>query len=167
MRSKLSKLITRAKELGIAGEQADEELVYERIRQYLDANPPKDKPALDRLVELQQRCTDFRPDHNGECLNCDDWADAHGPIVLNKRTDPIPNDAVYIGRPSKWGNPYAIGRHGDRDTVLRKFEAYIAAQPELRRQAREELRGRDLVCWCAPLPCHGDVLLRVANSEEE
>jgi len=24
------------------------------------------------------RCHDFKPDHNGECLNCDEWADAHG-----------------------------------------------------------------------------------------
>jgi Domain of unknown function (DUF4326) len=85
------------------------------------------------------------------------------PTVLNKRTDKIPREAVYIGRPSFWGNPYVIGQDGDRAEVVRKYEAYLAGRPDLCARAQRELRGRDLVCWCAPLPCHGDALLRVAN----
>jgi hypothetical protein len=69
---------------------------------------------------------------------------------------------VYIGRPSKWGNPFVIGRDGSRAEVIAKYRAWIVAQPALM-NALEELRGRDLVCWCAPLACHGDVLIDLAN----
>lgn len=90
------------------------------------------------------------------------------PTVLNQRTirGAMPPGAVYIGRPSKWGNPYQIGRDGDRASVIKQFATYLAARPDLSDQARVELRGRDLVCWCAPLPCHGDVLLQVANGAD-
>lgn len=69
---------------------------------------------------------------------------------------------VYIGRPSKWGNPFAIGRDGSRADVIAKYRAWIVAQPALM-NALDELRGRDLVCWCAPLACHGNVLIDLAN----
>ena len=69
---------------------------------------------------------------------------------------------VYIGRPSKWGNPFVIGRDGSRADVIAKYRAWIVAQPALM-NALDELRGRDLTCWCAPLACHGDVLIELAN----
>ncbi len=69
---------------------------------------------------------------------------------------------VYIGRPSKWGNPFVIGRDGTRAAVIAKYRAWVVAQPALM-SALDELRGRDLVCWCAPLACHGDVLIDLAN----
>lgn len=74
--------------------------------------------------------------------------------------------AVYIGRGSKWGNPFVIGRHGDRAAVVAKHEAWLRGQHELLR-ALPALRGRDLVCFCAPLACHGDLLLRLANGSRE
>ncbi|MDD2766075.1 MAG: DUF4326 domain-containing protein [Opitutaceae bacterium] len=87
------------------------------------------------------------------------------PKILNKHHFPsgVPEGAVYIGRPSKWGNPFAIGKDGDRETVIAKFREWIAGQPGLIEAARRELAGRDLVCFCAPRPCHGDVLLEIAN----
>ncbi|GAA5666115.1 hypothetical protein Brsp07_04624 [Brucella sp. NBRC 14130] len=69
---------------------------------------------------------------------------------------------VYIGRPSKWGNPFVIGRDGDRDTVIAKYRRWIRTKPELM-ASLHELRGRDLVCFCAPQPCHGDVLLALVE----
>lgn len=69
---------------------------------------------------------------------------------------------VYIGRPSKWGNPFVLGKDGDRTTVIVKFEAYIRDNAELM-AALPELKGKVLGCYCAPLPCHGDVLARLAN----
>lgn len=69
---------------------------------------------------------------------------------------------VYIGRPSKWGNPFVIGRHGDRAAVIAKYEAWIRSQPRLM-AALPELRGKVLGCWCTPQPCHGDVLVRLAD----
>ncbi|MBS4001977.1 MAG: DUF4326 domain-containing protein [Afipia sp.] len=84
--------------------------------------------------------------------------------VLNARRTGRHSTAtqVYIGRPSKWGNPFVIGRDGSRADVIAKYRAWIVAQPELL-NALGELRGRDLVCWCAPLACHGDVLRELAN----
>jgi len=70
---------------------------------------------------------------------------------------------VYIGRPSKFGNPYQIGVHGNRQEVLVRFESYLASKPELIAAVRRELRGCVLGCHCSPLPCHGDHLSRIAN----
>lgn len=86
------------------------------------------------------------------------------PKVLNKYSDRIPPGAVYIGRPSIWGNPYAIDADNTRETVLLKYHQYILSKPELIAKARVELRGRDLVCYCKPQACHGDILLEIANS---
>lgn len=85
------------------------------------------------------------------------------PSVLNKRTDTIPPGAVYIGRPGKWGNPFTIGRDGSREEVIARYADWLDGMIHNGRLNPEELQGKDLVCWCAPLACHGDVLLELAN----
>lgn len=93
--------------------------------------------------------------------------------VLNKRTakaDELRN-AVYVGRPTKWGNPFSH-LHGtlaqfevaSRDEAVARYREWLLSQPALVEAAKRELKGRDLVCWCAPEACHADVLLEVANS---
>ena len=67
---------------------------------------------------------------------------------------------VYIGRPSKWGNPFIIGTHGDRDEVIRKYEKWIRMQPALLSELNE-LKNKVLGCYCSPRACHGDVLIRL------
>ena len=84
------------------------------------------------------------------------------PKVLNKWIDKIPPDAVYVGRPSKWGNPFKIKQDGTREEVIAKYAYWIERQPQLMDDL-EELKGKDLVCWCTPLPCHADILLELAN----
>ena len=69
---------------------------------------------------------------------------------------------TYIGRPSKWGNPFVISKDGDRAAVVARYEEWLKEQPHLV-VALPELRGKVLGCWCAPNPCHGDVLSRLAN----
>ncbi len=69
---------------------------------------------------------------------------------------------VYIGRPSKWGNPFVIGKDGTRDEVIRKYESWLRTQPDLL-AALPELRGKVLGCCCSPHACHGDVLVRLAD----
>ena len=83
--------------------------------------------------------------------------------VLNKHIDKIPADAVYIGRGSKWGNPFVIGRDGSREDVIDSYYDYIMDNTELFDDAKKELRGKDLVCFCKPKACHGDILLKIAN----
>jgi hypothetical protein len=72
---------------------------------------------------------------------------------------------VYVGRGrgSRWGNPFKSPRDGSRDEVIAKYERWLVDQPELM-AALPELRGKVLGCWCAPKPCHADVLLRLANT---
>ena len=98
------------------------------------------------------------------------------PQVLNKRTNKIPPDAIYVGRPSKWGNPWRIGeKHPadghrlNRDEVIRVYSDNIHLMLKAKRADGSvildlnELKGKDLVCWCAPLSCHADILLELAN----
>jgi hypothetical protein len=86
--------------------------------------------------------------------------------VINKRTHAAPSkNSVYIGRPSIWGNPFVIGKDGDRNEVIAKYARWLKSNPALCARAKVELKGKNLVCWCAPLPCHGDVLLSLANEE--
>ncbi len=88
----------------------------------------------------------------------------NSPKVLNKRTDKIPPDAVYVGRPSKWGNPFVIGKDGNRAEVIAKYHSRVMNILMFTDSHwLDELRGKDLVCWCSPLPCHADVLLELAN----
>lgn len=56
-----------------------------------------------------------------------------------------------------------IGRDGTREEVIQKYERWFLKEPSLRREAKQELRGKNLVCWCAPEACHGDILLKYAN----
>ena len=65
---------------------------------------------------------------------------------------------VYIGRMSRWGNPFVINVDGTREECIVKYKEWIQTIPSLMRDLHL-LEGKDLVCWCAPLPCHGDVLL--------
>ena len=84
------------------------------------------------------------------------------PRVLNQQTDGRPEGSIYVGRPTKWGNPFVIGRDGSREEVIDKYREWLVGNASLLADLAE-LRGQDLVCWCAPKSCHADVLLEVAN----
>ena len=95
-----------------------------------------------------------------------------------RRGASLPRGTKYVGRPTKWGNPFAVGIGAQtplltRDKVVQMYARWLAGlYPEVSRKPpsvgaiRSELRGRDLACWC-PLACrcHADVLLKVANSD--
>ena len=79
----------------------------------------------------------------------------------------MPKNTVMVSRPSKWGNPFLFhgltneGREKARAESVRLYERNIGL---LTNAIVQELRGKNLACWC-PLdkPCHADVLLRIAN----
>ncbi len=81
---------------------------------------------------------------------------------------------VYVGRPSKWGNPFS-NKSGTLasfqvltvEDAVDAYEQWIMTQPELVTAAKQELKGKTLGCWCSPRPCHGDVLLRIANDDDD
>lgn len=109
----------------------------------------------------------------------------------------LPAGAVYVGRPTRWGNPFRAGvtyrwvdnqpcpwpneagdvpealggRFVECETVevaVAWYEAWVTEMvPVMARDARTELAGRDLACWCPPgQACHVDVLIRLANVVE-
>ena len=76
---------------------------------------------------------------------------------------------VYIGRPSKWGNPFshksgtlAEFQVDSRDEAVARYEEWIKTQPSLL-ASLHELKGKTLGCWCSPQSCHGDILVRLAD----
>lgn len=72
------------------------------------------------------------------------------------KTDP---NYVYIGRPSKWGNPYTVSGYG-REGCIKKFTEGMSAELK---QSVGELKDKILVCYCKPFACHGDVLAKLAD----
>lgn len=111
--------------------------------------------------------------------------------IQRKRTKgwKMPPNTVYVGRPTKWGNPFStVNGDFDREQIVKRFRSMLTVRPSLLRHkiysitkgmngrgegyvselkdALPELRGKNLACWC-PLdqPCHSDVLLELANKE--
>lgn len=83
----------------------------------------------------------------------------------------MPENTVSVARPTKWGNPYKVGEDGitDRQVAVYRFYLWLTqtvAGRELASEARAELRGKNLACWC-PIggPCHADVLLAAAKKK--
>ena len=83
--------------------------------------------------------------------------------VVNCKTNPYD---VYIGRPTKWGNPFKIGKDGNRKEVLQKYYEYLKSNTQLMVEV-QELKGKVLGCWCKPKACHGDMILRILNELEQ
>lgn len=71
---------------------------------------------------------------------------------------------VYIGRPSKWGNPFIIGRDGTRQDVVDKYREWITnGDGKCLLKQLSELKDKTLGCFCKPEACHGDVLVELIN----
>lgn len=70
---------------------------------------------------------------------------------------------VYIGRPSKWGNPFKLKKGESREACLARYREWLLSQPELM-ASLHELKGKTLGCWCKPLSCHGDILAELADA---
>ena len=75
-------------------------------------------------------------------------------------------DVVRIDRATRWGNRFVIGRDGSRAEVIEKYRARLWREIRAGRVPLEDLaalHGKRLACWCAPAPCHGDVLAAAAR----
>jgi hypothetical protein len=87
-----------------------------------------------------------------------------------------PPGAKYVGRPSRWGNPFKVGVDGTAEECVWKYakmlfpyvhggtlEEFLISEANMK-AIQLDLRGKDLLCFCAPdRPCHADVLLSIAN----
>ena len=72
----------------------------------------------------------------------------------------------YPDKASIWANPYKVGKHGDIDEVLEKYEKYITEKIQNDDNYDiETIRNKNLGCWCKPCKCHGDILQKILNSK--
>ena len=102
--------------------------------------------------------------------------------IQRKRTKGwrMPPNTVYVGRGSRWGNPFVVGKDGSAEECIRKFADYLlpyrhhgpnsnlfhlfVSESNLT-ELQAALRGKNLACWCREgEPCHGDLLLEWANN---
>lgn len=96
----------------------------------------------------------------------------HHNIKIVNRHHKVPFD-VYIGRGSKWGNPFGHRQAegvkvlaNSREEAIQMYEMWIRIQKHLM-DSLKELDGRTLGCSCLPLPCHGNVLVKLRNEQLE
>ena len=88
-------------------------------------------------------------------------------FVVNKYKSPT-SKGIYIGRPSPYGNPYPVKAFNNftvfaRNTSVIKHLFYIILNPELILKIQEELKEKELICFCSPLKCHGEILALISN----
>lgn len=82
------------------------------------------------------------------------------PRLWNRSDPDRPRKCVSIMRPSILSNPYIVGFFGTREECIKAFEIYARSSPMVWRYI-EFLDDVDLMCCCAPMPCHGDVILKL------
>jgi len=80
---------------------------------------------------------------------------------------------IYIGRPTKWGNPFthdgeAQARYkvDTREEAIEMYKWWVVRQPHLM-STLHELKGKTLGCWCKPKACHGEILIELVNNLEK
>lgn len=121
---------------------------YEQAKKKEDAEiSPRDKMLIEKLK-------------NGET------------VVVNQKTDLATikwaednNKFIRVDRFSDWGNPFEMGKDGDRDAVCNNYKNhFIPYKPSLTKKIYE-LKGMALGCWCAPLSCHADHLKTLADEK--
>ena len=79
------------------------------------------------------------------------------------RVDKTDNYDIFIGRPSKFSNPFIINRDGTRSEVLLKFEEYFKNHPDIN-DLLKELNNKRIACWCnLAQECHGDIIIKIYN----
>lgn len=87
-----------------------------------------------------------------------------------KQVSPNGLPIVYVGRPSKWGNPYKVGDNDgfvlitERSVMIELYRMFATKKLEIDPHWLDELKGKNLSCWCGmDESCHADVLLELAN----
>jgi hypothetical protein len=155
---------TTPRSFGEAGQQIKE---LEQRKQTPRRDVQRERRAVSRdMATCRGNAAQIRPDelsgYGSSATWTTDAGEEAGPRVVHCKREWYD---VYVGRGrgSRWGNPFKSPRDGTREEVIAKYDRWLLGQPELV-AALPELRGKVLGCWCAPEPCHADVLLRLANA---
>ena len=81
-------------------------------------------------------------------------------VFSRRRPHEIPTGAIYVGRPSSWGNPFS---KGSKEKNIADFREYAEKRKKREPEWLKPLKGKNVVCWCSPSGCHGDVIIELAN----
>lgn len=71
------------------------------------------------------------------------------------------NYNVYIGRGSIFGNPFVIGKDGNREEVIKKYEIWVRKNPTQLQLIKDLPEKSILGCFCKPKACHGDIIVKI------
>lgn len=92
-------------------------------------------------------------------------------LVVHCKKEPYD---IYIGRGSKFGNPFShkYSKYAEvfvdtREEAIECYKNWLGTRPDLVEAAKKELKGKILGCFCDPLPCHGHILAGIANDMTE
>ena len=78
----------------------------------------------------------------------------------------MPENCIYIGRPSKWGNPYKRNMSGGPKDIIRAYRWWLEQKLKENPHFLDELKGKDICCWCRlDQKCHGDIILEFLNKD--
>lgn len=144
---------------------AHRDVVEDVIDQSTDAAPASRRKVVDAIRQrTQRRPVDEWTDEERDLRRQLDDGDT---IVVSLRAHPhliqwatTEGRFERVDRRTKWGNPFEMPADGDRETVIRNYaEHYLPNKPSLLDHLGD-LQGKALGCWCAPEPCHADVLKR-------
>lgn len=104
----------------------------------------------------------------------------HCPLCSRKSNQPVrvqlsraagwrlPPNTVVVSRPGRWGNPYKAKECSNgAEGAVQCFRVLVESEDETIAEIKQELRGKNLACWCKlGQPCHADVLLEIANAQD-
>jgi hypothetical protein len=102
--------------------------------------------------------------------NLKEWCEHPDNVYIARKGVVFVNKQRYPPKDSIWYNPYKIGKDGNRNEVIQKYETYIRNRLQTEVELKEELqklKNKHLGCWCYPEPCHGNVLLKILDEMDE
>ena len=136
--------------------QTGQDVTAEKVRAKVEEQKKPPVPWSEEERGLLERL------RGGETVVLSMHGDGH-PNLVQWATDT--DRFVRIDRASEWGNPFELGKDGDREAVVRNYkDHYLPHKPSLLAKL-DELRGKALGCWCAPQNCHGNILVKAVHSE--
>lgn len=93
--------------------------------------------------------------------NLKEWCEDPNNIYIGRKGIVFIDGKRYPEKDSFWANPYKIDKDGNIDEIIEKYRIHILKKLEEHPSKIEELRNKNLGCWCKPNKCHGDVLMKI------
>jgi hypothetical protein len=127
-----------------------------------DKKSKKETKETDETKVVNVKVKYLRPEYD----NLEEWMNNDNNVYIGRKSIVFINKVRFPKKDSIWCNPFKINKGNDRDEVCKKYRKHIIAKldsdPKLVNQLLK-LKGCNLGCWCAPEPCHGDILIELIN----